>query len=459
MKKSTICRVLFAALVATVPGLMAHNVGGPDPKLTGAPGESDCTSCHGGGTFKAAIQASFSGDGSTYAPGVKQTISLSFSNATAKLYGFQLSAHLSSDNTQGGDFVTPTTTGVQVLCANGSTKAAGKTCTSNMVQYIEHNRANSTGVWSFDWTPPATAAGPIKFYLVGNAANGDNNTTGDTISKAVYTLTAGSGSVTKPSISSNGVVTTFNERVGAVASGWLEIHGKDLITGAARDWTADDFANGTPTALDGISVSVNGQPAFVRHISATEIDVQSPTDSATGPVQVIVTSGKTASDPFIVQKQAVLPAMAAPFKGKTNTYVLAVLNDGLYAAPAATVTGIKTRPVVAGELVTFYGTGFGAVATFADGSDIPAGTITALANSLANPVTIQIGSVAVPAANILYQGLALDSIGLYQFTVVLPSNLASGDLPITFSAGGVDTAQTIFLTVKAATDPSTDEGQ
>ncbi len=442
-------RAALAVIALATPHLMGY-ASGPDPRLSGAPSEADCSSCHGGGKFNASVQISFSGDGANYAPGVKQTITVSFANGDARLYGFQMSARLSGTTTQAGDFVTPAPSGIQVLCAigAGTIKPGGKTCTNNALQFIEHNSPIAAGKWSFDWTPPATASGPVAFYVAGNAANGDRSTNGDSITTASATLTSASPSPAKPTISSNGVVTEFNQRPGTVAGGWLEIRGADLFSGAARDWSAADFANGTPTALDGVSVTVNGKAAFVRHISATEIDVQSPTDNAIGPVQVVVTSGKTVSDPFTVQLADVLPAICAPFKGTVNTYALGLLSDGTYAAPVGAIANVNTRPVAPGEVVTFFGTGFGPVATFADGSGIPAGNITLTANTLANPVAIQIGSVQIPAASILYQGLALDVIGLYQFTVVLPSNLTSGDQAVTFSLGGVDTAQAIFITVK-----------
>src|SRR5450432_2243158 len=107
-------RVGLGVFALACPLLMGF-ASGPDPRLSGAPGESDCSSCHGGGKFKATVQISFSGDG-TYTPGVKQTISISFANADARLYGFEMSARISTDNTQAGDFITPAPSGVQVLC-------------------------------------------------------------------------------------------------------------------------------------------------------------------------------------------------------------------------------------------------------------------------------------------------------------------------------------------------------
>ena len=47
--------------------------------------------------------------------------------------------------------------------------------------FIEHTSAGTrngtrNGVtFQFDWTPPAVNAGPVTFYVAGNAANGDAN--------------------------------------------------------------------------------------------------------------------------------------------------------------------------------------------------------------------------------------------------------------------------------------------
>jgi uncharacterized protein (TIGR03437 family) len=431
--------------------LMAYSTG-PPPGLTGAPGETNCTQCHTGGVAapKGSVQISFSGDGSSYAPGVKQTITISFANGTAMGYGFELSARLSKDNTQAGTF-TPVT-GTRVICSNDELRAAGKSCpTSFPIEYIEHNRPSQSGTWSFDWTPPATDQGSIAFYVAGNAAACDC-TSPDTITTSSATLQSGAVVApppppTPPAIDPNGVVTAFSEQSGAVASGWLEIHGSNLIPGTARDWTTSDFANGTPTSLDGVSVTVNGLPAFVRHIGPTEIDVQSPTDPATGPVQVVVTNGTAASGPVNVQKAPILPSIAVPFSTSSTAYALAFLSDGSYGGPTGAVPNVTMRPINGNEAVTFFGAGFGPVATLSSGSDIPAGTIAAEGNALANPVTITIASQPVPPSNILYQGLALGAIGLYQFTIVLPTGLPAGDQPIAFQAGGVDTGQTMSITL------------
>src|SRR5262245_22066628 len=66
--------------------------------------------------------------------------------------------------------------------------------------------------------------------------------------------------------------------------------------GNGMTWdNAPEFASGAmPTQLGGVSVTVNGKAAFVSYISATQVNVLTPLDSTTGPVQIVVTSGGAA---------------------------------------------------------------------------------------------------------------------------------------------------------------------
>lgn len=448
---------LCGLVLASIPLASAHNVGGPDPGHTGAPGETTCTAsgCHTSSSSapKGTVQLKLSGDGTTYTPGVKQTITISFANGTGKLYGFQMSARVASNNAQAGDFVTPAPSGEQVLCgAAGTVKPSGKTCpTATAIQYAEHSRANTSGNFTFDWTPPATDQGTIKIYLAGNSANGDGTEKNDTISTEVVTLqSAAAAPPPKPVISDSGITTSLNGRVGVVSGGWIDIAGTNFMTGSPIAWQSSDPTVAPPQMLGSVSVTINGNAAFLRYVSPTLIRALVPSDPATGNVPVVITSSVGTSDPFTVNKSAVLPSIVAPFVYGKSTYVLGQLSDGSYAGPAGLLPGLNTRPAVPGETVTFNGYGFGPVANSTDNSDVPAGTAASVANSVVNPVSVQIGGVAVPAGNISYQGLAQGMVGVYQIVLTLPSNLPAGDLPITFSANGTDTAQTMLITIGAS---------
>ena len=74
-----------------------------------------------------------------------------------------------------------------------------------------------------------------------------------------------------------------------ISSGsWVAVYGTNL-SATTRSWQSSDF-NGSslPTALDGVSVTINGKKAAIAYVSPTQLNVIAPTDSTTGSVQVQV---------------------------------------------------------------------------------------------------------------------------------------------------------------------------
>src|SRR5258708_3995942 len=123
MQRNTkILTAKIAVVLAVIPVVILAHKAGPDPRHTGAPGDTTCTDagCHvgtplngGGGNVVLSTSA-----GTTYTPGQQQTITITINDSKAKAYGFQLTARVDSNpkNGQAGDF----TTGAQqiVLCDN-----------------------------------------------------------------------------------------------------------------------------------------------------------------------------------------------------------------------------------------------------------------------------------------------------------------------------------------------------
>jgi uncharacterized protein (TIGR03437 family) len=109
----------------------------------------------------------------------------------------------------------------------------------------------------------------------------------------------------------------FGAFTAAGPGSWLEIYGTNLST-TSRSWAAADFGGSiaagakAPTSLDGVSVSVGGQAAYVSYISPGQIDAQIPASVGTGPQPVIVTAGGVASAPFTMTINAVQPGLLAP---------------------------------------------------------------------------------------------------------------------------------------------------
>jgi virginiamycin B lyase len=240
------------------------------------------------------------------------------------------------------------------------------------------------------------------------------------------------------------------------ASGtWLEIKGTNLAdaadprlanTSQSGQWAALDFTGpNAPTSLDGVSVSINGKPAFVWYLSPGQLNVQAPEDSTVGNVAVTVTNCNAASSAFTLARQSLAPGVLAPSNYAVNgtQYMVATFSsDGAYVLDTVTGAsfGLTSRPAKPGDVIIAYGIGFGDVTP----SILPGVTVQQT-NALVNPVTVAFGSTA---AALSYSGLAGSFVGLYEFYITVPSGLADGTYQIHVSQNGAELPQTLFLTVQ-----------
>jgi uncharacterized protein (TIGR03437 family) len=229
----------------------------------------------------------------------------------------------------------------------------------------------------------------------------------------------------------------------AVAPGsWVEIYGSALAPDT-QGWTGADFTgNNAPTMLNGVSVSIGGQAAFVDYISATQINAQLPSNIATGgPLQLTVSNANGTSTSVNVTVNATEPGLLAPTSFQINgkQYVVAQHSDGSYVLPVGAIAGVTSSPAKPGETIVIYGVGFGSVTP-----SIPAGEIATETNQLAAPLQILFGKTP---AKLPYYGLAPNFVGLYQFNVTAPA-VANNDLvPLSFNLGGVAGTQTLYTAV------------
>ena len=207
---------------------------------------------------------------------------------------------------------------------------------------------------------------------------------------------------------------------------WVSIYGSNLAkAGDSRSWQVSDFVNSQlPTNLDGVSVTVNGTPAYVSYISPTQINVLTPPGALSGSVPVVVTYG-VPSAAFNVPAQAGSPAFFV-FNG--GSYVAATHANGSLIGPATLYPGSST-PAAPGETIVIYGNGFGATSTAVTaGAEMQFGTLSPL------PL-FTIGGVS---AQVLFAGLNVTP-GEFQFNVVVPSSLANGDQPVNATYNGLTT--------------------
>ena len=223
---------------------------------------------------------------------------------------------------------------------------------------------------------------------------------------------------------------------------WIEIYGMQFAQNS-RGWGGADFnGDSAPTTLDGVSVAIGGQSAFVDFISAGQVNAQLPQNLGTGPQQLTVTTPMGTSASYQVNVNTVQPGILAPaaFNLGGTQYAAALFPDGVtFVAPANSIAGVSSRVAKIGDTVTFYGIGFGAVIPA-----IPAGQVARQSSALAMPLTVAIGGIQ---ASVQYAGLVQGQVGLYQFNVVIPAAAAGNSVPVVFTVAGNPIAQTLYLAI------------
>jgi hypothetical protein len=175
--------------------------------------------------------------------------------------------------------------------------------------------------------------------------------TANEISGGPYTVTAsvtrvGAGTIfsltnNDPPVLVDAVVNAQSGSATIAPNTWVEIDGANFTpTGKARTWQgADSNGNRLPTMLDGVSVTVDGKPAFVYYISPKQINVLTPPDALSGLVEVKVTRGESAAS-LLVLAQATSPSF---FVINGGPHVLGTHSDGTLLGPASLFPGV-TRP-------------------------------------------------------------------------------------------------------------------
>jgi len=217
---------------------------------------------------------------------------------------------------------------------------------------------------------------------------------------------------------------------------WVEVLGSNISpAGDTRVWQIPDFVNNQlPTSLDGVSVTVNGVPAYIYYISPTQVNILTPPDAISGSVPVQVSDNGVISAKFMVQAQAESPSFFV-FGG--GPYIAATHADGSYLGPSSLYPGLTT-PAQPGETIVMYANGFGATSTpVVSGSETQSGTLSPM------PV-ITIGGIAAAVA---FAGLNVTP-GEFQFNVVVPSSLANGDQSVTATYNGLTTQAGTLITVQ-----------
>lgn len=211
---------------------------------------------------------------------------------------------------------------------------------------------------------------------------------------------------------------------------WVSIYGTNLASNAT--WTGN-----FPTMLGGTSVTIDGKPAYLSFASYGQINLQAPTDNATGVVPVVITTA-TGS----VQSTVTLAQFGPEFFLLDGKHVAGIIlrANGAYdiIGPTGSSLGYPTVAAKAGDSVALFGNGFGPTSPM-----VAAGVAFSGAAATTNPVSIRINNVSVTPS---FAGLS--GAGLYQINLTIPAGLGSGDVALLAGVGGVQTPAGVVISVQ-----------
>lgn len=182
-----------------------------------------------------------------------------------------------------------------------------------------------------------------------------------------------------------------------------------------------------PLTVAGVSATVNGVSAPLYYASPGQLDLQIPYETSAGPAVLAVNNnGQVSAFPLTI-------APTAP---------------GLYGL--WTVKGSPAATAQQGSVLVAYVTGEGDVTpTLATGATPSAGAPLAALPKPRQAVTVSVGGVAVPAAQVLFVGIPSGLVGVTQINFTVPANAPLGSQPVVVTVGGVSSPP-VNLTVTSA---------
>ncbi len=201
---------------------------------------------------------------------------------------------------------------------------------------------------------------------------------------------------------------------GAVAPGSLiSIFGSSLAAGLS-------VANSIPASTtlgDVMSVTINGQAAPLLSVSGGQINVQVPWEASPGSANVVVTRASGASPALSIQVNQYAPVAVVMNPGGLQAF--ANNADGTMVAAPGSLGGIGAHPATAGDTISIYATGLGAVSQppldGANSADAP--------RQLVNMPTVTIGGMP---ASVNFAGLSAQLVGVYEIDIVVPAGAGVG---------------------------------
>ncbi|MBZ5620575.1 MAG: TIGR03118 family protein [Acidobacteriia bacterium] len=236
-----------------------------------------------------------------------------------------------------------------------------------------------------------------------------------------------------PIVTSSGVTSAAQAAGGVAPNTFVTIKGNSLAA-TKRSIAAADIVNSVlPTSVDGVTVTINGAPAYITYISPVQINLVTAVDMpASGSLSIVVTNNSLTSATATITANPLAPALFL-----NGAYAAALHANNTPVGPTTLVPNSST-PAAPGETIVLFGTGFGAT----------------------NPAPTNGGVISTAAPLILTPAILFDNVpgkvvfagliatGVYQFNVVVPSGLPDGDVPVVASTAGYSTPALILTSIK-----------
>ena len=364
---------IVAALFLSAPLLMWGFSSNPPLGNTGAPGEGNCSSCHGGGSGGGNVSIAFSGGGANYTPGTPQTLTITINDPnSSSAFGFEMTALEGSVATTPGTFAA-VSTNVSPPATSGA-------------KIYERHLSDASNTFQLTWTPPASTvySGPVVFYVASVAGDG-SQFDADSLYQANYTLTpavaAPKLSATPGSLSfsytQNGTVPAI-QNVSITSSGSALSYTAAASTSSGGNWLSATPASSTTPGTESVSVNPAG--------------LAPGTYSGTVTVTASGASNSPLSVPVTLTVTAAAPNLTATPSSLTFNYQIGG------TAPAAQTVSVGSTGAALSYTVTSTTTSGGSWLSATPASSTTPGTETVSVNTTGLAAGTYTGSITVTSS-------------------------------------------------------------
>jgi hypothetical protein len=339
-RKPFIFLAVSSIAILSIAGIIFAFAGGPPIGATGSVifNQASCSQsgCHSGMAVNSPNGSlTLGGVPANYTLGQSYDLNITINQTNQRRWGFQISARARTGGASVGSFQ--------------SLDGFSQLQTLAGIQYFAHNaagtRAGTAGPVTFQvrWTAPAASVGEVVFSVAANAANNDNNNTGDFIHFR-ETSSQPPGSAAAPTI------TSINPNSGSVNGGTPV-----TITGTG-------FASGATVAIGGVAAT------NVTVTSATQISATTGATGTPGTVNVVATvtgQSATLTGGFTYSSSTSTPAPTSsayilPFVADTTAFRTNLIMSNLTGTQAnvtvqfveagGTISGTKSYTVAGNNL-------------------------------------------------------------------------------------------------------------